>query len=410
MDPKLKKIKIRIPAEESGLSPIAETGRNYILILLFFLVPALIFVASLFLFLASPSSRVSYPFELGRFSGTAEVYSHKDKKWVTVTRRSHRQVVLSPRDKIRTQSDSDLDFSIPNVLELRLKASSEVEVMKTKHEEQLKFKLSKGGLLGFTDTQFGNRELEVVTPRLDTEIQDDATFFIQTGKVYSQAGALVGKINVRPAKKSKQKVTVNALETVMVKDDPKAEFKPKRVNYQEWKALSEARDLTTVSVEKAAEQVDLRKKAGSMFKFVFDEGVFFKPNWGFADREFYESPDSKEVILRLDYDVFPQNSFSGMYFKTRDLDLSRVKRISLNVKSDPNKSAPDQFRIELKDELSTVRGYAVKPISKDWTNYNFEIHVVKPTPIGEVVFVFENTRVGALNTSGRVYIKDLIIE
>ena len=398
-----------MPAE-TGSSHITEKGRSYFLVFMFFLVPVLIFAASLYLFLVSPTSHITYPFELGRFAGTAEIYSHKDKKWTTVTRRSHRQVVLNPKDRIKTQSDSDLDFRIPDVLELRLKPSSEIELMKAKHEEEIKFRLVKGGLLGFTERQFGNRTLEIVTPRLTADVQDNASFLVQTGKVYSSAGALVGKIKVSPAKKSKQFITVNTLETIMAKDDKKAEFKPKRVNYQEWKSLSEARDLTTVSMEKIAEQVDLRKKAGAMFNYVFDEGVFFKPDWGFADREFYESPDSKEVILRLDYDVFPQNSFSGMYFKTRDLDLSKVKRISMNVKADSDKPVPDQFRIELKDQLSTVRGFAVKPISKDWKNYTFEFNTAKATPVGEIVFVFENTRVGPLNTSGRVYIKDLVVE
>lgn len=383
--------------------------KNYLLLILFFSVPTLIFIASLLLFLLSPATRISYPFELGRFAGTAEVYSHKTKEWTVVTRRSHRQVVLNPRDKIRTQSDSDLDFRIPNVLDLRLKASSELELMKTKNEEELKFKLNKGGLLGITGDQFGNHKLEVVTLRLIGTVQDDASFLIQTGKVYSSAGTLVGKMSAR-LPKSKKIILINTLETVMRTEDKKAELKSRRVNYQEWKALSEARDLTIVSMEKIAEQVDLRKKVGTLFKYVFDEGVFFKPNWGYAEREFYEDPETKQVILRINYDVFPQNSFAGMYFKTRDLDLSKVHRMSMNVKSDPGKPIPDQFRIEFKDQLSTVRGFAVKPISRDWKNYNFELNVVKPTLVGEMVFVFENTRVGALNTSGTVYVKDLMIE
>ena len=351
---------------------------------------------------------ISYPFELGRFSGTAEIYSYQNRQWTTVTRRGHQQIMLNPRDKIRTQSDSDLDFRIPEVLDLRLKASSELEIMKTKYEEELKFKLNKGGLLGLTGDQFGNRELEVITPRLISTVQGNASFLIQTGKVYSSAGALVGQITVQ-LPKSKNIVTIHTLETFMRTDDKKMELKTKRVNYQEWKALSEVRDLTVVSAEEMAEQFDLRKKAGNFFNYVFDEGVFFKPNWGYAEREFYEDSESKQVILRITYDVFPQSSFSGMYFKIRGLDLSKVHRISMNVKSDPGKSVPNQFRIEFKDQLSTVRGFAVSPISKDWKNYAFDFNTLKPTPVGEMVFVFENIRVGALNTSGTVYIKDLTI-
>ena len=404
-----KKVKIRF---SDGIEVPAggfEKKRNYPLLILFFLVPASIFVASLLLFFISPTNRISYSFELGRFAGTAEVYSHKTKQWTIVTRRSHRQVILNPRDKIRTQSDSDLDFRIPNVLDLRLKASSELELMKTKDEADLKFKLNKGGLLGITGDQFESHKLEVQTPRLIADIQDESSFLVQTGKVYSSAGALAGKMSVH-LPKSKKTVMVNTLETLMRTGDKKVELKSKRVNYQEWKALSEVRDLTVVPLEKIAEQVDLRKKAGTFFKYVFDEGVFFKPNWGYTEREFYEDPETKQVILRIDYDVFPQNSFAGMYFKTRDLDLSKVHRISMNVKSDPGKPIPDQFRIEFKDQLTTVRGFGVKPISRDWKNYNFELNVVKPTSVGEMVFVFENSRIGPLNTNGTVYVKDLMIE
>lgn len=414
VEQKMKKLQIKLPAD-TGLHlknplPIHKPKvRNSVLMVLFFLVPALMFGISLLLFFVSPGYNSSYPFELGRFSGTAEIYSHQDKQWTTVTRRSHRQIVLYPRDKIRTQSDSDLDFRIPNVLDLRLKASSELELKKTRYEEEIKFQLNKGGLLGMTGDQFGNRKLVVVTPRLIANIEKEAAFLIQTGKAYSSAGALSGEILAR-LPKSKKAVFIRTLETVSKTNEKDSILKSKRVNYQEWKALSEVRDLTVVSAEEIAAQIDLRKKAGTLFSYVFDEGVFFKPNWGYTEREFYEDPESKQVILRIDYDVFPQNSFSGMYFKVRNLDLSKVNRISLNVKSDPGKPVPDQFRIEFKDQLATVRGFAVKPISKDWTNYTFEFKAPKPVSVGEMVFVFENSRIGALNTNGTIYVKDLMIE
>ncbi len=404
-----KKIRIKRPSDHAPKrTEISEKSRSYIFLILFFLVPILIFSASLMLFLLAPSPHPSYPFELGRFSGTAEIYSHKTKELTTITRRSHRQIVLNVRDKIKTQSDSDLDFKIPGVLDLRLKASSELEVVRPKNEEELKFKLNKGGLLGLTSDQFGNRSIEVQTPRLTALIRN-ASFLIQTGKVYSAASALTGEITVKLGK-PKKTFTVAPLEIFTMTDDKKIEPKPKRVNYQEWKTLSEARDLTDVSIEQIAEQVDLRKKAGNFFKYVFDEGVFFKPNSGYAEREFYEDPESKEIVLRIDYDVFPPGSFSGVYFKIRNLDLSKVHRISLNVKSDPQKPAPKQFRIELKDQFTIVRGFSVTPIAKDWKNYSFDLNATKSTLIAEMVFVFENSRVGPLNANGIIYVKDLMIE
>ena len=406
---KVEKLQIKLPADPGiQLKNLPKKGRHSVLMVLFFLVPAIILGASLLLFLFSSSAHFAYPFELGRFSGTAEIYSHKTKQWTTVTRRSHRQIILYAKDRIRTLSDSDLDFRIPNALDLRLKASSEMELMKTRYDEELKFKLIKGGLLGMTDDQFGNRKLEVTTPRFNAMIQNQGSFLIQTGKADSSAAALSGQIIVK-APRSRKAVLIKPLE-ILTQDDKNAPFKAKRVNYQEWKTVGEVRDLTVVTAEKVAEQIDLRKKAGTLFKYVFDEGVFFKPNWGYAEREFYEDSESKQVMLRIDYDVFPQNSFSGMYFKTRDLDLSKVHRISFDVKSDSQKPIPSQFRIELKDQLATVRGFSVKPISKEWKHYTFEFNAPKPVSVGEVVFVFENSRIGALNTNGTIYVKDLMIE
>ena len=153
-----------------------------------------------------------------------------------------------------------------------------------------------------------------------------------------------------------------------------------------------------------------RKKAGSLFHYVFDEGVFYKPNWGYANREFYKDETEDAVVLRLDYDVYPQNSFSGMYFKIRGLDLSKVRHLSFNLRGDAEKPSPQQFRIEFKDQLSIVRGFAVKPITHDWRFYSFDFNAQRPTPVSEMVFVFENTRVGPLNTNSTVYLKDLNIE
>lgn len=404
------KMRTKLPTDrERAMGMPEQGGRNYVPLVLFFLVPTLVFIASWMLFLLSPSAQ-AFPFELGRFAGTAELYSHQNKQWTLVTRKNHRQIVLHPRDKIRTQNDSDLDFRVPGVLDLRLKASSELEIVRTKRDQEFKFKLNKGGLLGLTGDQFGTDNLQVVTPHLISTVQDHASFLIQTGKTYSSTGVLTGQILVQPSKKSKQKIILSALETSMIMEGKKIELRPKRINDQEWKALNEVRDLTVVTPEKIAGQVGLRKKAGNFFNYVFDEGAFFQPNWSYAEREFYEDAQSQKIILQVDYDVFPRNSFSGLYFKTRNLDLSKVHRIGMSVKSAAGKPIPDQFRIELKDRFSTARAFTVKSISRDWKNYSFELKMTKPTPAEEIAFVFENSRIGTLSASGTIYIKDLVIE
>ena len=226
----------------------------------------------------------------------------------------------------------------------------------------------------------------------------------------STVGMLEGSAQANLVKGSKEKITLNALEVLTVKENEPVPPKPRRVNYQEWRTLSEARDLIVTTAEEIAEQVDLRKEAGSLFQFVFDEGVFFKPNWGYANREFYKETETGEVILRVDYDVYPQDSFSGTYFKLRGFDLSKAKRFTFSLKAEAEKSIPDQFRIEFKDRFSTVRGFAVKPITRDWHFFAFDFNAQQSTPVTEMVFVFENSKIVPMNTNGTVFIKELTIE
>lgn len=425
------RIQVELPIElETAEHKTSEKQPNYFLMVLLFLATVLLFAAGLVLFFMGPVSKAAYHCEIGRFSGKAEVFSYKKNEWMIVTRRTHREITLYPRDKVRTGPEADVDLKIENALDLRLKASSEIEILRPKRgagPKDLRLKLHKGSVLGLSNEVFKDRLLVVEVPFFIATIPQ-ASFLIQADREdKSSIGILDGAAQVE-SRRSKATVNVKALETLTVGHDQKEAFKPKRVGYQEWKALGEARDLTVESVEEVAEQLDLRQKAGSFFKYVFDEGIFYTPHWGYANREFYEvsskielappeglpSVFSKEdpgtVILKLDYDVFPQDSFSGIYFKIRDLDLSKVKRLSFRLKGDPEKPLPDQFRIELKDNLSTVRGFAVKPITRDWRLYDFHFNATKPAPISEVVLVFENSKVGPLNTNGIVYIKELTIE
>ncbi len=385
-------------------------GPNYFLIALLFLIPVLIFSAGVVLFLMGPSSKEIYGYKIGRFSGTTEVYSRRNHAWSTVSRATQKQIVFQTGDKVKTAKGADVDLGVPKVLDIRLKASSEIEMLRSGEAVQkLRLKLHHGALLGISGEEFKGHELEIETPALIAAVRGTA-FLIRSDPLgASSVTVLEGIVEVR-SRYSKEIVMVKPLEILIVTPKDKGVLKPKRVNYQEWRTAAEARDLISVSAKEEAEQVDLRKKAGTLFNYAFDEGVFFKPDWGFADREFYKEEETGAILLRIDYDVYPQDSFSGMYFKTRDLDLSKVHHISFDLKAHPGKSIPDQFRIELKDEFSTVRGFSVKSISRDWRHYTFEFNAQKPTPISEIVFVFENSRVGPLNASGTVYVKDLTIE
>ncbi|MBI3999587.1 MAG: FecR domain-containing protein [Candidatus Omnitrophica bacterium] len=386
--------------------------QNFLFVALLILIPILIFAGSLALFFMGSTSPVPYECEIGWFSGTVELYSHKARSWTTVTRKTHRQISLSPRDKIRIGADSNLDLKIPNAYDLRLKFSTEVEILPHKHSSNpkaLRFKLLKGSIFGLPDKESQDQTIEIETPALLTHIPH-ASFMVQVTKNgQSSIEILDGTVQVH-THQSKEVIHIQALEMLTATRGEKTIPKPKRVNYQEWRFLNEVRDLTTVTVQEVAEQVDLRKKAGSFFNYVFDEGVFFKPNWGYAEREFYQDEDTKAVILRLHYDVYPQDSYSGMYFKIRGLDLSQVQRLTFSMKGAAGKPLPNQLRIEFKDKFSIVRGFSIKPVTEDWRFYAFDFNAQKPTFVSEMVFVFENSRIGPLSTKGAVYLKDLQIE
>ena len=157
-------------------------------------------------------------------------------------------------------------------------------------------------------------------------------------------------------------------------------------------------------------QPDLKKQAGNLFNYVFDEGIFSKPLNTLSSREFLKDQESQTVILRLDYDVSEPNSLSGVYFKTQGLDLSRVKHISFSAKSGEGKALPDRFRVEFRDQLSTVRRFSVIQMTHDWRLYDFDFNVNKPTNISEMTFLFEHAKVGPLAAAGTIYFKDLKIE
>ena len=143
-----------------------------------------------------------------------------------------------------------------------------------------------------------------------------------------------------------------------------------------------------------AEQIDLSKSAGSFFNVVFDHGSFYTPKVGYAGREFFKDPDSGQVFLETEYDVFPMGSFSGVYIKTRDFDISKYTGLSFEVRRKAEEGAPESFFIELKSKGNVVRRYAPRTFEKTWKLVEFDFHEKKPLVVNEVVFVFTNARVG----------------
>ena len=169
-------------------------------------------------------------------------------------------------------------------------------------------------------------------------------------------------------------------------------------------------DLIKTAPKLATQKPDLAKQAGNFFNYVFDKNVFSEPAGAYANHQFLMDETSKTAFLRMDYDVSLPNSFSGVHFKTRNLDLSKLKYMSFSVKAGEGKPFPDRFRIELKNRSSLVRRFSVTPLTHDWQSYRFDFDVSQGTDISEVVFLFENTKVGPGAVKGTVDFKNLTVE
>jgi hypothetical protein len=167
-----------------------------------------------------------------------------------------------------------------------------------------------------------------------------------------------------------------------------------RVTAETWALMRESYELLAKTAAMEAEQIDLSKMAGNFFNTVFDHGSFFTPKIGYAGREFFKDPDSGQIFLETEYDVFPTGSFSGVYFKTRGLDISRYAGLSFEVRRKSAEGAPESFFIELKSKGNVVRRYSPKVFGQAWKPVEFDFHARKSLVVNEVVFVFTNARVG----------------
>lgn len=341
-------------------------------------------------------------FEILNFEGDVQIYDLETQTW----RVPKRGEEFLASQKIKTGVDGVINLQVPEELRLRLKENSLLENKKCgvfNQKEIYQLGLEYGVLFGATGKVFdrkevaGNALLKVSTPKLTADIHG-ALFRIQGGGSVpgkeDAVGVLRGSVEI--AKPSlwlrKGGIRIRGLEKADVMDgvlQPATKMTP-----DEWSVMKEVYELREKTAVTEAQQIDLSKQAGTLFHHVFDHGTFFTPKIGYAGREFYKDPDSGEVRLETEYDVFPTGSFVGIYIKTRDLDAAQYDGLSFDVRKLPEEGAPDSFSIELKSKGNVLRRFAPRGFVREWTPMKFEFSAQKSTPIAEVVFVFINSRVG----------------
>lgn len=390
------------PRPVSGIQKI-------IFFFLFLLIPAGLLSAGWFLFSLTPVVPFSSShIEIERFSGPVEVYAHAKEQWRLLTRRSRKGIDIKFQDKVRTAKAADIDFEIPGVFRCRLKEDSELAIQRDE-SGRTALKLERGLLLGETAGDGKGKKLQVETNQFILRFHEAAFRVRAVDAEHASLDVLEGTVDVVTSDASKT-ISVGPFQHVAAAQGALDSTRLEAINIGDWKTLNEIRDIKVASLPEEKEQVSLRKAAGGFFRYVSDEGAFYTPNFGFAKRRFYRNEKTNSVALRIDYDVFPQGSYSGIYFKTRGLDLSQFRRFSFRLKGDLKKPVPDEMRIEFKSRRAVFAAFPARPKPEGEGAYAFELEAEKPTPLSEVVFVFEHQKVGPSRLNGAVLIEDLVLE
>ena len=340
-------------------------------------------------------------FEILGFEGDVQIYDLQSRSW----RVPKRGEGLKTSQQLKTGADGMVNFQVENEIHLRLKQNSELKNEESRvsgKREIYKLRLAQGVLLGATTRQFERKQkadqavLQILTRDYIANIHG-AIFRVQATAQLgpdNKVGVLRGFAEVStpsPFFQSKG-IRIRGLEETSVVGGV---VQPAtRVNAKSWGFMKESYELLEKSAVMEAEQIDLSKSAGSFFNYVFDHGTFYTPKVGYAGREFFKDPDSGEVLLETEYDVFPAGSFCGVYIKTRDFDISKYAGLSFEVRRNSEEGTPDSFFIEVKSKGNVVRRYAPRTFERTWKRVEFDFRAQKPLPVNEVVFVFTNARAG----------------
>ncbi len=354
------------------------------------------------------------PFQIANFFGQAELYSASQMKW----RSANRGDLLGEKDQLRTPAQSEVDFNMAKSIFLRLKENSQVEgrtQWPLVKENPYRLYVKQGVLLISIDKAFDERAVEVITPTLVAVASKGAVLRVtvdaRAGLKKTWVGVLRGQVKVRKrslrAWLKRQYVILHGHE----RSDASQGIAPSaaaEISREEWNQIKEAYELVEKGSSSDAIQMDLSKRAGNMFEFVFDHGTFFTPKIGFCSRDFLVDESSNEVYLQAEYDVFPFGSYAGIYLKTRGFDLSKFKTLKFEIKKDLEEGFPDSFRVEMKAKSGVVRAFAPGQFKPDWETIELPLHFAKTSPIDEITFVFTHQKAGE-HKKGILYFKNFTL-
>lgn len=356
------------------------------------------------------------PLTLQTFTGDAKV-SLKNSAWSPPQRGSP----LPVKEWAQTGKNGGIDFTFGTSAHLRLKENSLIQILPPPFFSQAKIRvhLLRGRLLVWNKNDrlmITANPVNKVRPRniLDdffTRFVESSGLGIFTVAAFPDRGiiriALVrGDILVTPFLPVK---SLSLKNMKMMEAKGFVHSKPLAMTQEEWKVAHEAYEIAPKSAAVEALQIDLSKKAGNFFVFVFDHGTFYQRRWGWCDREFIAPEKGGDPLyLEATYDVFPTGSWVGIYFKIRDLDFFRYKSFRLEARRVPEGPAPQSIKIEFKSKGQVLRAFAIKHIPAPWDSLEFPLRARESAWIDEVTLIFSHDRVGT-NKSGGVQLRNFVL-
>ncbi|HTL46582.1 MAG TPA: FecR domain-containing protein [Verrucomicrobiae bacterium] len=332
------------------------------------------------------------PLEITQFSGPVELVDAQGKAV-----KAERGNLLQMGQQLRTGDGGEADLELAGKIKLRLKPNSEIVLAGPLFYEKkppMRLLLNRGQAFAVTEKNWNGSNIELQTPDLVSRSQGGYYCLRANPQDNSSGiGLMRGKAEVRKKSSPFSWVPVHGLEEVRAGRDV-SKAAPQNISKEEWKQMSEIYELTQKSAAVEALQLDLSKQAGSLFDFVFDHGTFYTPKIGYAGREFFKDDNTGEVYLEIEYDVFTKGTFTGMYIKTRNLDLAKYSALEFEMRRVPDEGIPQSMRLELKSKTGIARAFAAKLPKADWEKVSFPLHVRNETFMTELAIVFLHDRVG----------------
>jgi hypothetical protein len=134
-------------------------------------------------------------------------------------------------------------------------------------------------------------------------------------------------------------------------------------------------------------------------------GVFYEPGRAQASFKLSDSSDGRQII-EAQYDVTQRYSYSGIYLKFDDLEISDYRTLAIEFRGNPGKGFPKTLKVELKRRGEYVAFDHLRA-GPDWS----EARIALPggeKKADELALVFENNAAGE-HPKGEVLICSLIL-